>query len=61
MQKRLILYGIKRLIGSTQGIEKINIDDIIKLCNNNIGNKYIMPNKGIKVGIKDKRIKILKL
>lgn len=58
IQKRLILLGIRKLSGSTQGVEKINIDDIIKLCNNNIGNKYLMPNKKIKVGIKNKKIYI---
>ena len=56
IQKRLILEGIKKLKGSIQGIEKINIDDIIKLCNNNIGNKYLSPIKGLKIGIKNKKI-----
>ena len=56
IQKRLILLGIKKILGTTQGIEKINIEDIIKLCNNNVGNKYLMPNKNVRVGIKDKKI-----
>ena len=38
IQKNLILLAIKKVKGSTQGIEKVNIDDIIKLCNTNIGN-----------------------
>ena len=37
-------------------LEKINIDDIIKLCNNNVGNKYLMPNKKIKVLVKKQKI-----
>ena len=48
-------------MSSTQGIEKIHIEDIIKLCNNNIGNKYLTPNKNIKFLIKDKRIYVIRL
>ena len=59
IQKRIILYSINKLFGSTQGIEKIHIDDIIKLCNNNIGNKFLTPNKKIKIVIKNKKIIIL--
>ena len=60
IQKRLILYGIKLVNGSVQGIEKINLDDIIKLCNNNIGNKYLRPIKKLKIGIYNKKIYIEK-
>lgn len=49
IKSRIILYTIKRIYGSNNGIEKIHIDDIIKLCQNNIGNKYLMPNKNIKI------------
>lgn len=58
VQKNLILLAIKKVKGSTQGIEKVNIDDIIKLCNNNIGNKLIRPVKQLEIGIKNKRIYI---
>lgn len=58
IQKNLILLAIKKVKGSTQGIEKVNIDDIIKLCNNNIGNKLIPPTKQLEIGIKNKRIYI---
>ena len=44
IKRRLILYTINELLGTTEGIEKVNIDDIIKLCNNNIGNKFLKPN-----------------
>ena len=52
IKNRLVLYTINRLIGSSQNIEKIHVQDIIKLCQNNIGNKYLTPNKSIKVYIK---------
>ena len=58
IQKRLILLGIIKVIGNVQGIEKVNIDDIIKLCNNNIGNKFLRPNKNVEIGIKNKKIYI---
>ena len=58
IQKRVILYAINRLFGTTKGIEKIHIEDIIKLCNNNIGNKYLTPNKKTKIVIKNKKIYI---
>lgn len=59
IRKRLILYSIKKIFGSTKGIEKIHIDDIIKLCSNNVGNKYLTPNKNTKIVIKNKKIYIM--
>lgn len=56
IKKRLILYIITILTGSSKGIEKIHIEDIIKLCENNIGNKFLTPNKNIKILVKDKKI-----
>ena len=56
IKSRLLLYTISRLLGSTNGIEKKHIDDLIKLCENNIGNKYLTPNKNIKVLIKNHKI-----
>ena len=58
IQKRVILYAINELFGTTKGIEKIHIEDIIKLCNNNIGNKFLTPNKKTKIVIKNKKIYI---
>ncbi len=49
IKKRLVIYTINKLMGTSCGIEKVHIEDIIKLCENNIGNKYLTPNKGIKV------------
>lgn len=59
IKSRLILYTITRIFGSSKGIEKIHIEDIIKLCNNNIGNKYLTPNKNIKVLTKNSKIYFL--
>ena len=56
IKSRIILYTITRLFGNSKGIEKIHIEDIIKLCSNNIGNKYLTPNKKIKILIKNHKI-----
>lgn len=56
IKSRLILYTISKLYGGAVGIEKIHIDDIIKLCENNIGNKYLTPRKGIKIYVKKGKI-----
>ena len=56
IKRRVILYTIRKVIGNTVGIEKVNIDEIIKLCQNNIGNKYLKPTKNIKIAIKNKKI-----
>ena len=61
IQKRLVLKTIKELNGSTDRIEKVHIEDIIKLCNNNIGNKYLTPNKNLKILVKDKKIFFTKM
>lgn len=56
IKRKLILYIINRLFCTTKNIEKIHIEDIIKLCNKNIGNKYLMPNKNTKVFVKKGKI-----
>ena len=60
IKNRIILMAIKELMGSAQRIERIHIEDIIKLCGNNIGNKFLTPNKNIKFLIKDKRLYVRK-
>ena len=60
IKSNIILYTITRLFNTSKGIEKIHIEDIIKLCANNIGNKFLMPNKNLKVFIKNGKIKISK-
>ena len=52
MQKAIIQLSIERLNGNTRNISKKNIDDIIKLAKNNIGNKYIIY-KNIKAEVKN--------
>ena len=61
IKSRLLLYTISRLLGTTKGIEKIHIEDIIKLCEKNIGNKYLTPNKNIKVLVKNQKIYFINL
>ena len=59
IKSRLIRYIIKRLFGTSASIEKIHIDDVIKLCDNNVGNKYLTPNKNVKVLVKNHKIYII--
>lgn len=56
IKSRIIRYTITRLFGSSKHIEMIHTEDIIKLCNNNIGNKYLTPNKNTKILIKNHKI-----
>ena len=56
IKSKLVLYTIAKAYGRTTGIEKVHIDDIIKFCENNIGNKYLSPRKGIKVYVKKGKI-----
>ncbi len=60
IKRRLILYTINEVLHTINGIEKINIDDIIKMCDRNIGNKYIMPTKQIKIYVKMGKIYFIK-
>lgn len=60
IKRRLILYTINEAIHTTNCIEKVNIDDIIKLCQNNIGNKYLSPIKLIKIYVKKGKIYFIK-
>lgn len=56
IKSRIILYTITRLFGTSKEIAKVHIEDIIKLCKNNIGNKYLTPNKNIKILVKNHKI-----
>ena len=56
IKNRLVLYTINILFGTRSGIEKKHIEDIIKLCGNNIGNKFLIPNKKVKILVKNKKI-----
>ena len=61
IEKKVILLAIQKLFGTVKRIEKIHLEDMIKLCNNNIGNKYLTPNKNLRIVIKNKQIHIEKL
>ena len=61
IKSKIILYTISRLINTTKGIEKIHIEDIINLCEKNIGNKFLTPNKHLKIILKKGQIYFLKL
>lgn len=56
IKNRMVLYTINRLFGSSSGIEKVHLGDIIQLCNRNIGNKFLIPNKKVKILIKNSKI-----
>ena len=56
LKQNLIIYAINKVLKSARNIEKVNIDDIIKMCDRNIGKKYIQPNKNLKILIENKKI-----
>lgn len=56
IKRKLILYTINKAYGNTTNIEKVHIDDVVKLCERNIGNKYLTPHKDIKIYIKKGKI-----
>ena len=60
IRKRLLIYTISKVLGNAQNVEKINIEDIIKMCKKNIGNKYLKPNKNIKVLVNKGKIHFMK-
>lgn len=51
IKKRLIIKFIIKVLGNAKDIEKVHIEDILKLCENNVGKKYLMPNKHIKISV----------
>ena len=56
IKSNIIIYTVTRLFDTAKGIEKVHIEDIIKLCNNNIGNKFLTPNKNLKVFVKNAKV-----
>ena len=56
IKKRILLLSIRRIFGTSKIIETIHIEDIIKLCERNIGNKYLTPNKNVKVFVNKGKI-----
>jgi len=45
------LYIVNELCGETKDISKNNINDVVKLANHGVGNKYIYIRKDIKVSM----------
>ncbi len=56
IKKRIIRYTINKVLGNIQGIGAVHIEDIIKMCDKNVGGKYLTPNKKIKVSVNNKKI-----
>ncbi len=56
LRKRLLVKAIFVVIGNTKDIEKVHVEDIVKMCENCVGGKFLMPNKHIKVSINNKKI-----
>lgn len=56
IKNRLMLYTIGKVLGNSQNIERVHIEDLVKLCGKNIGNKYLTPNKNIKVMVNNGKI-----
>ena len=61
IKTRIIMQTTKILYGTSNGIEKKHVEDIIKLCGNNIGNKFLMPNKNYKISVKGGKVSFEKL
>ncbi len=61
IKKRLIKKFIINLLGNAKDIEKVHIDDIVKLCDKNIGGKFLMPNKRVKISIIKGTIECIKM
>lgn len=56
IKKRVLRYTIYRVLGNVRGIATIHMEDIVTMCEKEIGNKYLTPNKNIKITIKNKKI-----
>lgn len=56
IRKRLIKKCIINSLGNATNIEKVHIEDIVKLCENNVGGKYLTPNKYIKITVNKGKI-----
>lgn len=61
IKSRMIRYIINDILKLTFTIENVHIKDIIKLCNKNIGNKYLVPNQKIKILVKNNQIFFISL
>ncbi|MBO5141664.1 MAG: tRNA lysidine(34) synthetase TilS [Clostridia bacterium] len=60
LKRRLILKMIIKVLGNAKDIEKVHVDDIVKLCQNNVGGKFLTPNKNIKISVLRGKVKFEK-
>ncbi len=60
IKKQIIRYTINKILGNLQGISNVHIEDILKMCSKKIGNKFLSPNKRIKICIYNKKIIFVK-
>lgn len=60
-KSRVIIEVVLRVAGSIQGIEKVNVEEIISLCSRNIGNKFLIPNKNLKVYVNRNKAAFIKI
>ncbi len=56
LRKKMVIKILKNLTGNLTGIEKTHIDDIVRLCEKEVGNKYLKPNKILKVMVCHKKV-----
>lgn len=61
IKTKILLLCVYNIFGTTKGIEKKHIEDIIKMCEKNVGNKYLTPNKNTKVSVNKGKITISKI
>ncbi len=61
IKKRLIIKFIIKVLGNAKDIEKVHIEDILKLCNNNVGKKYLSPNKNLKISVDKGKVEYMKI
>ncbi|MBQ8299973.1 MAG: tRNA lysidine(34) synthetase TilS [Clostridia bacterium] len=61
IQKRLIIRFIGDVLGNVKDIERVHIQDVLKLCKNNVGGKFLTPNKNIKVAVNKGIVEYMKL
>lgn len=61
IRKRIILKSIIKVLGNAKDIEKVHVDDMVKLCKNNRGGKFLTPKKSLKVSVLHGRVKFERL
>lgn len=59
IKTNIIILAIEKLQGTARNIEKANLDDIIKLAERNVGNKFLKINKNLEVKVQNKKLYIV--